>query len=375
MTRDLIVFGEDWGRHPSSTQHLVRHLAEDRQVIWVNSIGMRRPRLSRADIGRAVNKLGNAIKRKPKAPPVSTPETISIINPVSIPLPGNRAAAAINRRVLGRKIRDTAEARGLRNPVLWTSLPTAIDLVGACGESGLVYYCGDDFGALAGVDHKPVMACEKRLAAAADTIFAASEPLAALFDDTKTIHLPHGAHVDLFARPAGRASDLPCDGPVAGFYGSLSEWLDQDLVAACASRLPGWHFVFIGDERTNLDRLKSLSNVRFLGPREHGELPSYVQHWDVSLLPFVDNAQIRACNPLKLREYLAAGRPIVATPFPALQAYANHIEQASKAETFADAIEASLADTPDNRRRRHEAVLADSWQSRADEVRARIDAL
>jgi len=375
MTRDLIVFGEDWGRHPSSTQHLIRHLAEDRQVIWVNSIGMRRPRLSFADIGRAAKKLRNAGNRAAKTPPHSVPENMSIVNPLAVPMPGNPAAAKFNRAVLGRKIRRAADTRGLRDPIMWTSLPTAVDLVGACGDNGLVYYCGDDFGALAGVDHEPVLACERRLAASADVIFAASAPLAARFDPNRTVHLPHGAHVELFTEPAHRAPDLPNDGPVAGFYGSLSEWLDQDLVVACATQLPQWQFVFIGDQRTNLERLKALPNVRLLGPRAHEDLPSYVQHWDVSLLPFVDNAQIRACNPLKLREYLAAGRPIVATPFPALQTYADHIRQAVDADSFAAAINSSRADTFEFQRQRREIVRSESWQHRADEVRVHLDAL
>ena len=375
MTRDLIVFGEDWGRHPSSTQHLIRHLSNDRRVIWVNSIGMRRPKLSRADAGRALSKIAGAVRRPRKQTPVPVPENMTVINPLAVPLPGNRAAARINRAVLGRKVRRAVEMQGLREPLMWASLPTAVDLAGACGDRDLVYYCGDDFGALAGVDHQPVTACEERLAAKADVIFAASETLAQRFDGSKTFHLPHGAHIDLFSRPAPRAHDLPTHGPIAGFYGSLSDWLDQDLVAACAARLPEWTFVFIGDERTDLERLKSLPNVQFLGPRAHEKLPCYVQHWDASLLPFVDNAQIRACNPLKLREYLAAGRPIVATPFPAVRAYADHIKQAGDVRTFAAAIEICRSETDVHRQRRQKSVETESWQARADEVRAHIDRL
>ena len=204
---DLVVFGEDWGRHPSSTQHLVRRLAADRQVVWVNSIGLRRPRPNGSDLVRVASKL----LRRPKAASrgVTPPERMSIVPPMAVSWPGSSLAATVNRHVVGWQVRRVMARRNMRRPILWTSLPSAMPLVGSLGERAVVYYCGDDFGSLAGVDHEPVMAMERALVDRADLIIAASETLAERLPASRTLLLPHGADVDLFRRPATRAQDLP----------------------------------------------------------------------------------------------------------------------------------------------------------------------
>ena len=224
-------------------------------------------------------------------------------------------------RVYRRQIGAELQRRGMERPIFWTSLPTALPLIGAFRERAVVYYCGDDFGGLDGVDHAPVVAMERRLAKVADLIIACSPVLAATFPADRTRLVAHGVDLDLFQREAARPADLPDAPLIAGFYGSLSVWIDIDAIARTARRLPDWHFVLIGPVRTDISALKVLPNVSLLGEKPHGELPAYAQHWTVSMLPFRDTPQIRACNPLKLREYLAVGKPIVAPPFGALMPY------------------------------------------------------
>jgi len=376
MTADLIVFGEDWGRHPSSTQHLIKRLAADRRVVWINSIGLRRPRLGAADLKRIAQKLRAALFGRSRAPAerAPLPPNLSVVAPLALPWPGNPLAGWINRLLVGRQVRAAMAARGITRPVLWASLPTAVDLLGAFGERATIYYCGDDFAHLAGVDHDPVTRAEGRLAAKADRILAASPRLAAKFPAAKTLMLPHGADIALFAEPASRAPDLP-EGPVAGFYGSLSAWLDQDLLADVARRLPDWIFLVIGEVRVPVGRLTAVPNIRLVGPRPHEALPGYSQHWQASLLPFLDNAQIRASNPLKLREYLATGQPVVSTPFPALEAYADLVAIAPDAAGFAAAIGQSRHEPEARRAERRDRVRSETWEARAAQVATLIDGL
>ncbi len=376
MNKSLIVFGEDWGGLPSSTQHLIRHLKQDRQVVWVNSIGLRRPQFSLRDVRRVWQKL--AAPRTPATAMTTThtepEENLHIINPRTLPAPRSRLERAIATRLLIRQIRPVIGSLGLVDPILWTSLPTAVDMAGHLGESALVYYCGDDFSALAGVDHRTVDARERELAQKADLILAASERLVEKFPADKTRLLPHGVDYARFATPAPRAVDLPDDGqPVAGFYGSLSNWLDIDLMVTVIQRLPDVHFLFIGKAETDISRLTALPNVIHLGPRPHHELPGYSQHWTISMLPFLDNAQIRACNPLKLREYLAAGRPVVSTPFPALMPYKDHVHVVTTADDMISAIHQATSSPPDNARR--QLVQDHTWQARADLLSTWLNAL
>ena len=376
MPADIVVFGEDWGGHPSSTQHLVAHLLQRHRVIWVNSIGLRRPRLSAHDLARAARKLRAALLR-PSTPPQTSsqqarPDNLTVVSPMAIPWPGNPLAERLNRALLGRLLRRVLQEKGMSRPILWASLPSALAAVGTLDERAVVYYCGDDFGALSGVDHAPVLEMERRLVARADLVIAASAELASRFPAQKTHLIPHGVDVDLFAAPAPCAADLP-GGKVAGFYGSISDWLDIPMVVKAARALADWNFVFVGPVRTDISSLAALPNVRFLGPKPHHDLPSYVQHWTVSMIPFRDTPQIRACNPLKLREYLASGTPVAATRFPALTPYEPLVSAIDPGGAFALAILAAAAATDGTQRR--DAVMLEGWDRRADAVEALLAAL
>jgi len=377
MTSDLIVFGEDWGSLPSSTQHLVRQLNNSRKILWVNSIGLRKPRLNIADCRRALVKLSSSRSAGPGIAAQSRPD-FSIVNPTTIPAPANRVERLLARKLLLRQLLPAIRRANLHRPILWMSLPTAVDLVGELGERATVYYCGDDFSALAGVDHLTVATREKELHEKADLIITASAALEQRFPATKTRLLTHGVDYQLFTKASARASDLPDNGkPIAGFYGSLSEWLDLDLLAATIRSMPHWDFVFIGKADVDVSLLESFANVYLLGPKPHSALPSYSQHWDVSLLPFVDNAQIRACNPLKLAEYLAAGTPIVSTPFPALQPYQSLVSIVRSADDMVVAIENSRlpAQRDCSVENRRNAVAHQSWQVRAERVSDWLESL
>jgi len=187
IEKDLIVFGEDWGSHPSSTQHLVKILAKNRKVIWVNSIGLRRPRINFFDFLRLLKKLkALAIPSRRLVGSNQTHLPVQVIQPKAIPFPGNKIARMLNRRLLSRTIKPEISRSNLNSHALWISLPTAVDMVGELEESAVIYYCGDDFGALSGVDHGPVLELEKELASKADLILAASSVIGDRFYAQKT---------------------------------------------------------------------------------------------------------------------------------------------------------------------------------------------
>ncbi|WP_415893696.1 glycosyltransferase [Neptuniibacter sp. PT8_73] len=373
MNIDLLVFGEDWGGHPSSTQHLMKHLLADNEVLWVNSLGLRRPRLNLRDMSRIWDKL-KALLQAP-TPKLSGAHP-SLVNPMALPFPGSSLARTVNKELLTNKLRpylkDQSEA-----PILWTSLPSAVDVVGKMGERAAIYYCGDDFSALDGVDHAPVAAMEEELVEKCQLIIAASPKLAEKFPAEKTLVLPHGVDCEMFGQPAERASDLP-DGPVAGFYGALAGWFDQELYIEVARCLPHWTFVLIGPAHTDISMLLKQPNIVWLGPKPHHELPHYSQHWDVGLLPFLRNEQIEACNPLKLREYLAAGCPVVSTDFPALDGYRDLVKVSNAADGFAAAIE-EIGNTEKHRELmkeiRRNRVNRESWTQRAEDLKEMLNDL
>ncbi|MGB1319359.1 MAG: glycosyltransferase [Vibrio gallaecicus] len=371
--RDLIVFGEDFGGLPSSTQHLVRHLSKTHKVLWVNSIGLRQPKLCAKDIKRALNKLfGRNNAHAQNMSNATDAPNITVINLRTIPAPKSQLTRQVAKHLMLSQLKPVMKQIGITDPILWTSLPTAVDLCGHLGESSVVYYCGDDFDALAGVDHDTVKTHEHDLIDKADLIFSASNKLMTKFPACKAQLLPHGVDLELFSTPAPRALDLPTGHrPIAGFYGSLSKWLDYDLLDTVAKNLPEWDFVFIGPNELPTLQLPSYNNVYYLGPKAHSELPRYSQHWDVSLLPFVDNEQIRACSPLKLMEYLAAQTPIISTPFPALNTYQGYVSTVNNAEEMVHTLQKKR----DLKLIPSDVVQQESWQQRGKFVNWMLELL
>ncbi|MEY8251116.1 MAG: glycosyltransferase, partial [Colwellia sp.] len=215
----------------------------------------------------------------------------------------------------------------------------------------------------------------------------ASEKMLGKFPSEKAINIPHGVNFSLFSEQVKNVPcDLPQGKPIAGFYGSISAWLDQDLLVQTIKELPHWHFVFIGKVDCNVDKLQQFSNVYFLGTRPHNDLPKYIQNWNVAMLPFINNKQIQMCNPLKLREYLASGTPVVTTDFNALKGYRKYLQIANEVTPFYQAILLANAEiTPvvnfdklekmsdllaitQVKKTRKASMIDESWESRAIDI-------
>jgi len=386
--RPLIVFGEDWEAHPSSTQHIVKILGQNRPIIWLNSIGLRKPRLTRHDLLRLFNKAKSFIFSCNKND-ITEQESNNfiIINPLVIPCASNWFTLKLSKAILKWQLKIACDKLNFSDPIIWASLPTSVDYLELFSNAPCVYYCGDDFNNLAGVDHQFVSQKEKQLIEKSSYIFTASEKLLDKFPSNKAVSIPHGVNFSLFSKKVKNTPiDLPLGRPIAGFYGSISTWLDQELLVQTIEALPHWRFVFIGKIDCDVDKLQQFSNVYFLGTKPHTDLPKYIQNWNVAILPFVNNKQIQMCNPLKLREYLASGTPIVTTDFNALNGYRKYLQIADSAKSFYQAILLANAEIVpavnfnklDNiddllaitniKQSRKEAVIDESWESRALEV-------
>ena len=300
--------------------------------------------------------------------------TPHIIHPKVIPFHGIKLIRKINQKLLKKTIQQAMDELGFEDIILWTSLPTAVDMVGSLNEKVSIYYCGDDFEALDGVDHHMIRPLELELANKVDLILVVSTELADKLATPNTVILPHGVDYQLFATPKNKPLDMLMEGPIAGFYGSLSAWLDVEMLAQTATALPGWQFVFIGDIKIDVSSLRELPNVHFLGSKPHGQLPAYVQHWEVAMLPFRHNRQIEACNPLKLREYLASGTPIASTSFPAVQVYSDDVTIQQPREPYSRVI-TRASEQAAHKARRQQRVAPESWENRATQLEELISHL
>jgi glycosyltransferase involved in cell wall biosynthesis len=175
---------------------------------------------------------------------------------------------------------------------------------------------------------------DRRCCCYADLVIASSGELYELCKakNQNTFLVGHGVNYSHFAKGLAmrdtRPSDLP-HGPVVGFFGLLSEWVDQELIVKLALALRTLHpdtpasIVLIGTADVAIDRLKAERNIHILGPRSFAALPEYVAWFDVAIIPFVVNDLTRAVNPIKLKEMLAAGCPVVSTTLPEVARYAE----------------------------------------------------
>ena len=179
MKVDMLIFGEDWGVHPSSTQHLINQLSTKSKILWVNSLGLRRPNLTRYDLLRAWRKLCSM--RNHSADISIGP--LRKLNPHCLCWPASHSFRKLNQQLLLRQLLPLLNDSPA--PLIWTSLPSAVDLIGHLNERACVYYCGDDFSALAGVDHEPVQSMEEELVDKSQLVIAASAALAKNFPSQK----------------------------------------------------------------------------------------------------------------------------------------------------------------------------------------------
>jgi glycosyltransferase involved in cell wall biosynthesis len=334
----FIVFAEDWASHPSSTQHLFAELAKNHEIHWVNSIGMRKPSLKINDLKRVVSKFKQLFSKSSHAA-INTPKALRVYKLPVLPWHDNALIKRFNKWVYSQYFKNISD-----EPVMyWLSVPTAEYLITKQKRDKLIYYCGDDFSALAGVDATLVAPFEKNLIQKADLIYVISAFLMNKMPSQKTQMLSHGVSYDLFTSQCEIAPEIShLNGPIIGFYGSINAWLDISLLTALVAQRPSYQLVLVGDIVGPTAQLLQFKNVTHIPAVEHARLASFSAHWNVSVLPFVNNEQIRACDPLKLKEYLAAGTPIVATDFPAVKQYQTDIFIGKTHEQFINKIDEAI---------------------------------
>lgn len=365
----FIVFGEDWAAHPSSTQHLIKEISQEHEVSWVNSVGMRTPKFSFKDMKRIFNKFISLFSMRKK--PESANE-FTVYNAKILPWHQFYWVNKLNQHQIKKTI-SLLSSDNDENPIIyWISVPTAISMINVRAQDKVIYYCGDDFSGLDGVDYNLVAPFEKELINIADIIYVVSDVLKNKMPKDKTFLLRHGVDFNLFNSPKNIDESLQKQRPTLGFYGSISNWLDLELLKKLAQARPEYDLLLIGKSKVNLNELLALKNVTHIEAVEHKKLPNYSQHWQVALLPFVDNAQIRSCDPLKLKEYLAAGAPIVATHFPAVEKYKETILIANDVDGFIKRVDWAVNLSGSSglmwRQNSSNQVKQDSWQQKTHYV-------
>jgi glycosyltransferase involved in cell wall biosynthesis len=375
--RSLIVFADDWGRHPSSCQHLVRRLANDWRILWVNTIGTRQVRVDGFTFRRGIEKIQSwrrALRQ--------VSDQMWVLSPPMLPASGGAAGKRINRWLVTQRIRSTVRRLEFSQPLVLTTLPYTAWLLGDVGQRGLVYYCTDDYSFWPGADREMLQAAEREISRRADLVLAASHKLADLHAGAaRCEYFPHAVDFDHFASAASVTSlpeplrKLPA--PRIGFFGLIYEKLDFHLLRLLAESLPQASLVFIGPVDYCPEDFTRLPNVHFVGKQPYEELPSWIAGLDVLLMPYVNDEMIRQSNPLKLRECLATGKPTISIDIPEVRCLQPHVQIARTPGEYLEAVRRAIGE-PESASvvaARQQAVEHDSWDRRAARLQEVLTAL
>jgi glycosyltransferase involved in cell wall biosynthesis len=356
-SRDVVLLSTaDWD-HPfwTNKQHVATALVElGHRVLYVESVGLRPPRLEAQDLRRIGRRLRRGLR-----PPRRVRAGLWVWSPVLIPAPRTPMQRWLNRVLFATLLSLWRRCLRLRPDLLWTYNPLTgalLDLQ-TSGFHQFVYHCVDD---LTAQPCMPVALIEREEAAlckAVDQLFVTSPELLRTRGrhNLHTRYDPNVADVAHFAAARDPQLPLPADlqalpaGPRLGFIGAVSRYkLDLDLLLRLANHRPDCQLVLIGrvgegDPGTDLSALEGVANVHLLGPRPYSQLPAYLRGVDLALLPCPINAYTRSMFPMKFFEYVAAGVPVVATALPALSDQAHLAHLCGDAASFLAAVDQLLA--------------------------------
>jgi glycosyltransferase involved in cell wall biosynthesis len=368
----ILVFSDDWGRHPSSCQHLVTRLLQRHSVLWVNTIGMRAPHFNLLTVKRGFEKLRQWTRKQPPDP-VSLPEHLQVLNPTMWPWMRTAFDRSLNRRLLAHQL--LPHLRACDPPaVAITTVPVVADLVGVLPVRSWLYYCVDDFSAWPGLDQAALARLERDLVTRVECCVAVSENLQErLAGMGAASHLlTHGVDVDFWAH-ASPDCPLPAvegsEEPLIVFWGLKDRRLDVEFLRRLSENLHRGTILLVGPENEPDPLLKSLPRVRSVGVLPFDALRTLGARAAVLIMPYADLPVTRAMQPLKLKEYLATGRPVIARGLPALQEWADCVDLVNRPDEFVQAVLQRLeSGLPSSQRLARDRLAGESWQAKADQL-------
>jgi glycosyltransferase involved in cell wall biosynthesis len=382
--KSIVCFGgEDWWyHHPHSKNHLMRRFARaGNKVIFVNSISMGLASVTNKDfLPRVARKLKSYAKLAR-----TTSEGITVVSPAALPFFGSRASRAANRHLLSAQVNALARSRGLSKPILWIAIPTAVEMIGRMDESLVVYHVSDKYDANT-MDHATDPATIRRLHEraldAADLIFYSGRKLLseATVGRERSFLLEQAVDFDHWAKVG--SGELTVADEVAkiarpriGYFGAIEPWLvDQELIKRASLERPLWQWIFIGNRSRGLE-IENLPNVHFLPTVAYDDLPRYAAGFDVCVLPWETGQAFTSYgSAIKVREYLATGKPVVIAPLPEYEPMADVLRIARSRDEFLRLVEDALGEEGDERARARQLSVKDgTWDARAEWVSELIE--
>lgn len=366
---------QDWWYHnrAHSDFQLMRALAVDRKVLVINSIGMRMPTsaISTHPLRRILRKLRSVAKLVRR--PLPDLPNFHVMSPLPLPFYGSAFTRGAGALLVRTQVLAVCALLRIRRPVIVVTIPTAWEAVRSMPRRALVFNRSDRHSDFPEADRDTIARLEQELLRNADTVFYVSHALMAeerAFTGERAKFLDHGVDLDHFRRSPVPEDLESIPEPRVGFFGALDDFVvDFDLLERLAADLPEVSLVLIGDATYDMTRFEKYPNVYWLGFRSYEKIPSYGSGFSVGIMPWLDNDWIHRSNPVKLKEYLALGLPVVSTPYAELDRYADRVRTAGDHAAFVEAVRESLRNGPPCRPERlRDSVRSFSWRSLSERL-------
>ncbi len=378
--RVICFAGCDWWYHNHGLfcPQIMKRLAKDSRVLFVNSLGMRIPSLrkDRSAVKKFIRKFRSLLRFLRKAE-----DGMWVLSPVSVPL-GSRFGRKLNIFSVSLQVKLAAVLLGFKNPVVYIGCPPALGVAKKLGpRQFMIYERTDLYEEMPQSDRSYISSLDDELTRSADLVLYVNRALyeQGVGKNENSLLLGHGVDFDFFVNST-KSERVPDDiaeipRPIVGFFGDMSDkTLDVALLEFAAQKLPNVSFVLIGSVTADVSRLRELPNVHFLGRKPYEEIPFYGKKFDVAMMPWNRNKWIEYCNPVKTKEYLALGKPIVSVYYPEIEPYSDVVYVALDYDGFVSCIRKAVEeDDPAKVQERRERVKNETWDSKFEQIRAAID--
>lgn len=361
-----VVFGPDWGRHPSVSQHLFSEFLGFSPVLWVETVGLRVPQWNRRDLWRSVQKIVDFVSGRRRRFAAS-PHGLTVICPPTLPFTSIKFVRRLNAWLVRRSVEKATRQLLFQRCILVVTTPSQADFIGRLGETLSIYYCADQYAIWPGMNRLHILKMESTLMERVNAIVAVSDLLAAqLKQSGKPVYtLTQGVNPIHFSRSQPQQSTGHFE---IVYFGMIDERVDLDLVVAIACQLPKAAIRLIGQATIPLHKLAGVANIHIEPAMPYEDLPESLNTTNLFIIPFVLTELARSCSPLKIKEYLACGRPVISTALPEAEGLAPFVHVAKDRDAFVEAVVAAFEgrlsfDVAGTRR----FIESETWEAKAAE--------
>lgn len=373
----ICIGGSDWWYHNRGhfDFQVMRRIARTMPVLYVNSLGVRMP--GAAKPGQFAEKMQRKLKSLARGV-VNVENGFWVFSPLSVP---GRTGQKISGFALAPQIRLAARRAGIKKPLLWMHCPAGAPLIAELDPVGTVMQRTDRFEAFPEGDASLLSEQVASIRKAADLVIYCAPHLMAEEQEKVRSQLlvTHGVDLATFIAEGSKRARGPADvaiigKPRVGFIGGIdAHTFDPELFLSVARQLPNANFVMVGGSSIP-EQWCTLPNVHFLGRKPYDVIARYMAAMDVLIMPWNKSEWIKACNPIKLKEYLAVGRPVVTTDFLALAEWRDLVRVANEPVAFATAIREALAQPYDPAPARAR-IANETWDAKASLILSAVEEL